>query len=319
LAWTGDRYRFETYRIEFNYPGQMAEKKSAWFSYLIMAMVLNVISITPGCNIEGNHPGFSKTGSGIYYRLNSIGEGLTNPKPGDIITVDLQYITPCDSLFFTGRRLFMLEEPPIPGSVEECFAMLRTGDQADFILDANTFFTLTLGTSLPGFLKEGDYIMISVKMLDIHTRQSYYEKKEADKAWLDDLGKYEKRVLENYILNNKLDIVPDEHGLYFMQIRSGTGKRVTAGDTVELHYEGRFINGKFFDSTYERGETFRFVYGQEMQLIKGLEKAVGRMHEGEKALVLLPSELAFGKSGSSTGLVPPYTSIIYEIKVTRVH
>ena len=157
----------------------MTENRPAWYSCLTIAIVLKVISIAPAFNMDGNHPGFSSTGSGIYYRFNTIGEGLTNPKPGDIITVDLKYITPFDSVFFTGRRKFILEKPRIAGSVEECFAMLSAGDEADFILDANTFFTLTLETSLPGFLEEGDYFMISARMLDIEVRKPFFEEEKA--------------------------------------------------------------------------------------------------------------------------------------------
>ena len=42
------------------------------------------------------------------------------------------------------------------------------------------------------------------------------------------------------------------------------------------------------------------------------------MTEGEKSLFILPSEIAFGKEGSSTGIIPPYTSLIFEVEVLKV-
>ncbi len=297
----------------------MTTDKSTGSFFLAITIVAKILLFSASCTMSHNYPGFTKTDSGIYYRLNVIGEGERTPSPGDFITVDIKYSTVDDSVFFRARRKFMLEKPGFLGSVEECFGMLHSGDEADFIIDANSFFTVTLDSSLPGFIEKGDPVMISVKMLDIQTMQSYYEEREAFMAWLEDFGKYEKRLLENYIINNKLDIEPDSHGLYFLQLREGTGQGINAGDMVELHYEGRFINGRYFDSTYNRGETFRFIYGHEWQLLKGLEKAVGQMSEGEKALVFLPSELAYGNHGSSTGIVPPYTSLIYEIEIVRVN
>jgi len=53
-------------------------------------------------------------------------------------------------------------------------------------------------------------------------------------------------------------------------------------------------------------------------LIDGLDEALGRMYEGEKALVILPSELAFGSFGSAGGIIPPYTTLIYELEVLKV-
>ena len=43
------------------------------------------------------------------------------------------------------------------------------------------------------------------------------------------------------------------------------------------------------------------------------------MREGEKAKIIIPSQLAFGENGSSTGIVPPYTSVIYEVTMLKVN
>ena len=78
------------------------------------------------------------------------------------------------------------------------------------------------------------------------------------------------------------------------------------------------FDGKYFDSTIRRNQSFQFVYGTEWQVIKGLEEAIGMMHEGEKSLFIVPSELAFGPAGSSTGIIPPYTSLIFEVELLKV-
>jgi FKBP-type peptidyl-prolyl cis-trans isomerase len=108
-----------------------------------------------------------------------------------------------------------------------------------------------------------------------------------------------------------------ENGLYFNTLQEVAGKPVEVGDIVTVNYEGRFLNGKFFDSTIKRNQPFEFIYGTEMQVIHGLEDAIGRMREGEKALVILPSELAWGEKGSSTGIIPPFTSVIYEVELIK--
>ena len=64
---------------------------------------------------------------------------------------------------------------------------------------------------------------------------------------------------------------------------------------------------------------FQFVYGQKWQVIPGLEEAIGMMYPGERALFIIPSNLAFGQGGSSTGIVPAFTSVIFEVEIVEVN
>lgn len=270
------------------------------------------------CNLGSGYPGFSRTRSGIYYRLNVIGENSVSPLPGDFITADITYSTLDDSIFFKGRRKFILEKPSYSGSVEECLAMMNVGDEADFILNASDFFNFTLGVNPPGFFNEDENILISVRLLDVQSESEYYKEREAFTTWIDSFEEYEKIRLQQFIRESRLSAEPDSAGLYLISLDSGTGRRTIPGDTVEVHYEGRFLYGKLFDSTRKRNETVKFVYGREWPLIEGLDRAVGRMSEGERAMVIVPSDLAFGRSGSSTGIIPPYSSLIFEIEIVSL-
>jgi FKBP-type peptidyl-prolyl cis-trans isomerase len=62
----------------------------------------------------------------------------------------------------------------------------------------------------------------------------------------------------------------------------------------------------------------RFVYGNEDQVLKGLEIALSQMHLHEKAEVILPSWLAFGSSGSADGRVSPFTTVVYQVEVLEL-
>jgi FKBP-type peptidyl-prolyl cis-trans isomerase len=101
-------------------------------------------------------------------------------------------------------------------------------------------------------------------------------------------------------------------------LKEGIGEKVFMGDTLIVHFEGKFFNGKFFDSTKRRNSPFQFVYGKKWQIIEGLEEAIGRMVEGEKSLFIIPSQLGFGETGSSTGIIPPYTSTLFEVELLEV-
>ncbi|MCK5822444.1 MAG: FKBP-type peptidyl-prolyl cis-trans isomerase [Bacteroidales bacterium] len=270
------------------------------------------------CDYFSKHTGFSKTETGIYYKLHIIGEEVNPAKSGNYVTVDLNYKTINDSSFFHEQRTFKITKPDYKGSIDECFLMLSKGDSSTFIIDADNFFTKTLKTSLPQFIANNSQMKVDIKMNDIRTEEQYTTDKEEFLKWIEDFGDYEKTILKRFIDEQKVDVEPTKSGLYFFTVKKGDGKKVKKGDLITIDYDGRFLNGKFFDSTKKRQQPFDFVYGSELQVIPGLEEAIGMMEQGEKAVVIIPSSLAFGDNGSSTGIIPPFTSLIYEIEIINV-
>lgn len=280
-------------------------------------LILLSLVFLASCTIFSKYPDYSKTKTGIYFKLHKIGEAVNPPVSSNFVTIDVNYVTLEDSIFFSGHRTFQLTEPDFSGSIDECFLMLSAGDSASFIIDANNFFTKTLQTKLPKFFSKGDKLKIEICLDEIRTQEQYEKDKEDFLKWIEDFGEYEKTVLGRFINDEKIDVEPMDNGMYFISLTEGIGKPVEVGDLVTVNYEGRFLNGKFFDSTLKGNQPFEFVYGSEMQVIGGLEDAIGRMREGESALVILPSELAWGEKGSSTGIIPPFTSVIYEIELLK--
>jgi len=281
------------------------------FGYLAFLTLLS-------CSRMSKYPGYRIAEHGIYYRLHKIGENPVKARAGDYITVNLEYATLADSVFFNGTRKLQINHPAFEGAIDECFTMLAEGDSVSFILDADDFFTKTLQTSRPRFIAEGDPVIIHVALQNIQTEEEYGNEKEAFLSWIEDFGDYEKVLLRQFLSSEKLPVNPLPSGILYLNIHPGTGKKVEIGDTLTVNYEGRFLNGKFFDSTIRRRQPFQFVYGTEWQVIKGLEEAIGMMREGERSLFILPSELGFGNQGSSTGIIPPFTSLIFEVEILKV-
>lgn len=281
---------------------------------LLSLLAIAILLVTASCT--NKFDGYSHK-NGFYFKLITIGDTVDLPVAGNYVTTQLRYATVSDSVFFVGNRTFQLTEPEFEGSIDECFLMLSVGDSASFIIDAEKFFTKTLQCQMPSFLGKGDMMKIDIRMNDIRTEEQYRRDKEEFLKWIEDFGEYEKLVLRNFIEKEKIEVEPNDMGMYFINLYSGTGKPVEYGDIVTVNYEGRFLNGKFFDSTVKRNQPFEFVYGSEMQVIPGLEDAIGRMREGQRALVILPSDLAWGEKGSSTGIIPPFTTVIYEVELIK--
>ncbi len=281
-------------------------------------LALVFIFLFLACSNNSPYPGFSKDKKGIYYQLHKIGESTVKAQYNDYITADIEYRTLNDSLFFSGRRKLQLQNSGIEGSIEDCFSMLSQGESASFIIASDVFFNQTLETTSPDFLPPGSMMKIKLDIIEIQTQQQYEKEKEAFLNWIEDFGDYEKVILQQFLREEKIPVQPTGTGLYHLKLREGNGKTVAKGDTITVNYEGRFLNGKFFDSTIRRKQPFQFVYGTEWQVVKGLEEAIGMMSEGEKSLFILPSGLAFGTEGSSTGIVPPFTSLLFEVEIISI-
>lgn len=285
---------------------------------LFIPAVMALLTLAACSNKSKLFPGYSVTDSGIHYKLITLGEGDTPASIINYVTAVIAYRTINDSLFFQGVRQFQLTAPEYEGSIDECFLMLNTGDSASFYIQAEPFFTKTLGTSLPRFINPGEFMRVDIKLLEVKTAEEFQKEMEAFMSWINDFGEYEKVILKQYLDGQKVDAQPTESGLYIIHQVKTQRSSVEIGDTVTIHYEGRFLNGKLFDSTRKRGEPFQFVYGQKWQVIPGLEEAIGKMREGEKAMLIVPSHLAFGQQGNSNGMIPAFTSVIFELEILEV-
>ena len=81
------------------------------------------------------------------------------------------------------------------------------------------------------------------------------------------------------------------------EIEVGTGAEAVKGQPVSVHYTGWLVDGTKFDSSHDRGEPLQFALGRG-QVIKGWDQGVLGMRVGEKARLVVPPSLGYGKRGS---------------------
>jgi peptidylprolyl isomerase len=92
----------------------------------------------------------------------------------------------------------------------------------------------------------------------------------------------------------------------------GSGKEAKAGDTVTVNYVGvLYKGGKEFDASWKRKEPFQFQLGQG-SVIKGWDQGVVGMKVGGRRELVIPSELAYGKTGSPPS-IPPNAPLVFVI------
>ena len=104
-------------------------------------------------------------------------------------------------------------------------------------------------------------------------------------------------------------------GLQYEVIKDGQGPRPGPDDMVEVHYHGTLIDGTVFDSSVERGTPAQFPVGR---VIRGWTEALQLMSVGSKWRLYIPSELAYGKRGTSSGSIGPNATLIFDVELLSI-
>jgi cyclophilin family peptidyl-prolyl cis-trans isomerase len=202
------------------------------------------------------------------------------------------------------------------------------------------------GQDVVDIIEQGD-TMISVKIVKkgLKYKWFYNPSKVFRKAYKEKEGVVEKERLEQEkkAAQNKVRVIEakakteEEYKAYFYEIikeidpnakQTNSGlvysidsmgsadKMPVAGDPVSLHYIGRFLYGKEFDSSRKRGKPLSFNY-KKMSLIKGFDEGIALIGEKGSVTLYIPYFLAYGKNGRPPK-IPPYADLIFEIELLSV-
>ena len=105
-----------------------------------------------------------------------------------------------------------------------------------------------------------------------------------------------------------------ESGVQYKVIKEGNGPIPADTSLVKVHYEGKTVEGKVFDSSYERGEPINLRCNQT---IKGWTDAMVHMPAGSIWEVYIPQELAYGER--EQGDIKPFSALIFKIELLEVN
>ncbi|NRB51961.1 MAG: FKBP-type peptidyl-prolyl cis-trans isomerase [Saprospiraceae bacterium] len=126
----------------------------------------------------------------------------------------------------------------------------------------------------------------------------------------------ERNEIVNHLIDQKKDMDFTNSGLFYRILEPGEGDLLKWADYIKVHYRGYFLNGKEFDSSYQRGDPISFYIGN---MIPGWNEGLQLLSPGAKASFIVPSHLAYGEKGFTLGgdqfLVPPNTIIAFDLEV----
>jgi FKBP-type peptidyl-prolyl cis-trans isomerase len=258
----------------------------------------------------------SKT-TGLSYVMHKSNKG-PKLKLDDVVTLNLKYITSKDSIVFDSWKMgkpiqLKIAKSSFKGDLMDGLTLLAVGDSASFLINADSLFTKTFGAPRPAFIDSSSFLSFTVKVISTTTDAAL--KAEELKAEKENAMK-ENEVIAKYIADKQMTPSKSSSGLMYVISEPGTGEQAQAGKTVKVHYTGRLLDGTKFDSSLDRNEPIEFKLGQGM-VIKGWDEGIALLKVGGKALLIIPSDLAYGSRGAG-GVIPPFSPLTFEVELVSV-
>jgi FKBP-type peptidyl-prolyl cis-trans isomerase len=251
--------------------------------------------------LTDNKLSYKSTVDGMYYNI--LGQGTRSPLAKDLVT--LHYTrsilngAKIDSssiiLNRPGRYVFGLTYDMFNYAIN----YMKEGESGTFILPSRLAFGSNSVVNVPYAV-----IKIDIKLLKVRNEEEQIEDFIADKKY--DVSKIEKT----------------SSGLRFIKTKSNpTGDAPKSTQTVKVAFTGRLLydyytvntdGSKIWDSKFDAGD-FELTLGTKGAIV-GFEEGINKLKVGEKAIIIFPSFVGYGASGSGK-YIPPYSPLYFEIEL----
>ena len=245
-----------------------------------------------------------------------------------------------------------LKELKLKGAPDEALSMIQPGDSGVFRFLADSLFKTKQGQPIPPFVKRGGnvvvmYVSATSKLITETEAQAMQPdlQKKAMKAQMkqrmaspeyakqvqtqkdaqakmmaapavQSQFKKDDAVLQEYIKKNNLSVQKTPSGIYYQVLKPGTGPKPTPGQTVSVNYNGTLLSGKLFDSSEKTGKPIEFPIGQGA-VIPGWDEGIALLNKGSKAILLIPSSLAYGTRGAGAD-IPADSPLRFEVELVDI-
>jgi len=258
-------------------------------------------------------PGYSLVGDGVYRQLITLGDGEKTASQADFVYIRYSLETKQGTQLEAGKRWLHKPDSSVFGipAISGMILGLYPGDSIHLLTQWKNMKS-GLWES-PTDVSDTSWVCLRIGFSDMATEEEFAARYRS--FWLE--PEEEDLLLADYLLKSSKAEYKFRSGIYFRKIETGKGDTLRTGNEVMIGCRGSFLNGEIFDDTY-RGRHLWVTYGRPDQLIPGLQKAVWSACKGDSIEVIVPSYLAFGPRGSSSGIVPPYTPVRYHLRIIEV-
>ncbi len=203
--------------------------------------------------------------------------------------------------------------------VVEMVYSLAVGDSVRMVVP------LSEENKIPGHesVKSIIYTINAVEILDEAAMQAMKAAESEKQAKLMESGKVREAevkltvddLLKKYKAGElKKDIIKTASGLEYYVVNKANGVKVQNGEMISVDYYGALISdGSSFDNSFARGQKIQFTAGAG-QMIKGWDEALLLLNHGDKAILFIPYQLAYGEAGRPP-VIPEKANLSFYIEI----
>jgi peptidylprolyl isomerase len=243
--------------------------------------------VDPGFVIQGGDPNGDGTGGPGYEFPNETRPDLKHDRAGTLSMANAGPDTNGSQFFITLRPT-----PNLDGGY-------------------NVFGYVVKGMDVASSIQKGDRIT-SVKILRIGPAAKAFTVSQESFASLVAGAKVRERTSALALIQKKWPrLTTTKSGLMYEVLEKGTGGSPPPGATVSVNYTGMLLDGRVFDSTSARGTP---AVLRVDRVIKGWTEALLSMKRGERRMLVIPPELAYGERGYP-GVIPPNAFLVFDVQL----
>ncbi|MBB5619905.1 FKBP-type peptidyl-prolyl cis-trans isomerase FklB [Pedobacter cryoconitis] len=191
---------------------------------------------------------------------------------------------------------------------------------------ASYAFGISMGSGLKtNGLKALNYDLLIKGLKDAFQGQTPLLNEQASQKAIGDLfktitmEKYAPQIAKekNFLEGNlkQINVKNTASGLQYIVITPGEGPKPTATDNVLVNYKGTLLDGKQFDSSYDRKEPLSIAVNR---VIPGWTEGLQLMSPGSKYKFFIPYQLAYGERAMGKD-IPPYSMLIFEVELLKIN
>jgi FKBP-type peptidyl-prolyl cis-trans isomerase FkpA len=275
----------------------------------------------------GKEPNYKTADSGLKYYFYEDKEGQ-NAKVGDFVTLNFIYKTSKDSVLRNtwkdGNPIQVEVQPSsFKGGLEDGLQMLSVGDSASFQISADSLFKKTFMAPMPAFIDSGSALTFVMKVLKVQNRAEFEkdqakmmeERKQKLEQQMSKQKDIDESLIKDFVSKNGIKATRTNSGVYYSIIEKGKGSTPKAGQKVLVNYTGKLLNGSVFDSSVGK-EPLEFAVGVG-QVIPGWDEGISLLNEGAKAVLVIPSSLAYGPMQMGEK-IPPFSVLFFEVELVKI-
>ncbi|MEM8523623.1 MAG: FKBP-type peptidyl-prolyl cis-trans isomerase [Bacteroidota bacterium] len=242
--------------------------------------------------LQANNLEAESSNSGLHYIIEEKGSGK-KPKIDQVVSIRFKQMLLDGTVIneITGDSSVTVNIQAVLPGLQESLLLLKKGGKGTFILPSYLGLGVTSSPSVPA----NSVLVFELELVDILTPERILE--------------IDKEKIEDYLSENSIEAEVTDEGIYYTFEEEGTGENPSSNATVTVKYKGYLLNGEVFDQT-EGDATATFSLSR---VIRGWQIGIPLFKKGGKGTIYIPSELAYGPTGSSS--IPPNTVLAFDIEL----